>query len=371
MKSPLWLINSTLALFIMLSLFFLFALSERPPRPAPLTPQPAADALEPAPKVTVSAIYENDLFGTYIPEEKAPEEVAGPLVPQPPQPPIPQAAQQPARPKPEFFPPLNVVLKGIINSTDTDDNRAFIERAATKEEKLYQVGDTIEDAEIIHIAKNKVILIRSNGQQETLFISPKAAEHDAEYIQFKSWKDTIQQSDAYTYTVKMIPVAERITSFAEFLDLLDATTAFDKGVSIGVRVGVVPADGFATALGLQSGDIITAINSIPVNSTQSRVKAYKHVIGLSRGDSISVSIQRQNKPLVITYILYKPEEKKYPITTHNQATLVRDKDEEKKANFVLQQNSNTMKQDLKKRDKHAMLRHGTYEKALQRKPAAE
>lgn len=48
----------------------------------------------------------------------------------------------------------------------------------TNQEGTFKVGDTVQDAQLIRIFSNKIILLRNNGQQEVLYLR----EQDAKLI---------------------------------------------------------------------------------------------------------------------------------------------------------------------------------------------
>jgi len=97
-------------------------------------------------------------------------------------------------PKPKFLDPLDITLKGIIVLVHNDSkNRAIIADNKTNKELTYKVGSAIEDAQLIRILSNKVIFLRSNGQQEVLYLREKDAELDPVYTIIDNWDGIIQK----------------------------------------------------------------------------------------------------------------------------------------------------------------------------------
>ena len=132
--------------------------------------------------INISKIYEHDLFDTY--EKEAFVSTKPDYVIALPNPPAPRAVHIPTDPKPHFLEPLAIVLKGIIFVHDDDSkNRIIIADANTKHETLYKVGDMVEDAQLIKIFNKKAIFLRSNGQQEVLYLRAKDAQLDPTYMQ--------------------------------------------------------------------------------------------------------------------------------------------------------------------------------------------
>ena len=276
MKQPLWIINSSLLLLLLIVGVFILVSRERVPSREPIKPEPSTiQARVERPTINSKKIYEKDLFDTYIvvPVVK-PSDVVLEMPPAPvARPPI-----VPALPTPIFLPPLNVTLKGIVTvSYDDAKNRAIIADNRTSQEAVYKTGDMIEDAQLMRIFTNKVVLVRSNGQQEVLYLREKDAKTDPMFAALSGWAEIIHEVRQNEYTVDPILFADRVKSLAQFFDMLDLTTVYKKGQNVGCRIGTLEKDSLGIMLGLQSGDIIVRINNIPATDTAHRLKIYKEL----------------------------------------------------------------------------------------------
>ncbi len=302
MRHPLWILNS--ALFLLLIIAICFALFAREPLPEweDITPSYNAPIQKKASEITISKIYEHDLFGTYEKEFVQPE-LPDYIIPLPPAP-APRQVAVPVEPVPQFLEPLKIQLKGIIVVLNDDTkNRAIIMDARTNKEEIYKIGDTIEDAQLIKIFGKKVIFLRSNGQQEVLYLRPKDAQMDPLYAVTNTYKDVVQELSEYEYLVSRKEFSRRIKSLAQFIDLLDLTTVYQHGASVGCRIGALEPESLGYALGLKPGDIILTINSLPATDSQNRFKIYKTIIDMKTKESIIVQLLRNNTTLTITYTL--------------------------------------------------------------------
>ena len=305
MRHPLWILNSFL---LILTLFILlFVAMSRQPIPAREDIEPTEEVKpikQAALKINVKKIYEDDLFGTYKKEFEPPKE---PSIVEPfPRPPKPKIAQEPKQPAPTFFDPLNVTLKGItVLSNNSTKNRAIIADNKTNVERVYKEGDTVSDAQLARILPHKIILLRSNGQQEVLYLRERDAQDDTSYQALNDWDSIITKEGDNHYTIDKHLFTQRIPSLAHFIDILDITTLYKKGASIGCRIGTVEDNAFARSLGLQKSDIILAINSIPTKSKEGRFSIYTKIKELSPGDTITVTLQRQRQEIKHTYAIQK------------------------------------------------------------------
>jgi type II secretion system protein C len=306
MKHPFWILNSTLLFLLTMVLLFIFFSRQRVPSRQSIT---VDEYFEPVKRdisqVSLEKIYENDLFNTYRKEFKPIEQPAA-LTPIPP-PPIPQAAYIPEKPAAQFLDPLPITLKGVtIISGDDTKSRAIIEDNNTSTEKTYKVGDKIEDAQLLRIFSNKVVLIRSNGQQEVLYLREKDAQLDPAYALITGWDSVVQKINDTAYHINPASFAQRVPTLGQFIDLIDIITVYKQGKSIGCKVGHLEENSLGLALGLQKGDIILAVNDIPATDTAQRFAIYKSIMNTSINGSIIARIIRNNQEMSITYTLTEP-----------------------------------------------------------------
>lgn len=273
---------------------------------------PERQEIEPAPyrtptkmesaKFNISKIYEYDLFDTYQKElipTQGPEYVAAL-----PEAPAPMAIRIPEEPKPQFIEPLPITLKGIVVVlTDDTKNRAIIMDNRTNKESSYKVGSMIEDAQLIRIFSNKVIFMRSNGQQEVLYLREKDAKLDPTYANIDNWEGIITQTGPGVMTINTSEFVNRIQSLGQFIDTLELTTAYKQGEAAGCRVNNTGPGSLAQALGLTKEDLIIKINDLPVGPTQNRSIIYKQITELKTNDTIRVTLIRNGQEITMQYVL--------------------------------------------------------------------
>lgn len=303
MKSPLWILNSILLLFLGILLVLIFYGRVQVPKRKSIEPEgvislPKKDVA----KVDPARIYQNDLFGTLVEPvvQPAPISLVKPIPEPPPliQTPLPQP------PDPKFLDPLKVSLRGIISFGDDSNSKAII-ADETDTQKLYGIGDKIDDAYIIKIFENKVLLVRANGQQETLYLREVDAEEDRDLMRLTNFDQAIQKVSNASYIIDPHAFGTLVESLGQFIEVLDLTAALKKGKSFGIRVGSLAPSSLGVALGLESGDIIRTINGMPTATTQQRREIYNTLIQLPLGASIEVTLIRAGTPLTIHYNLQK------------------------------------------------------------------
>jgi type II secretory pathway component PulC len=250
----------------------------------------------------IQFIYERDPFATFRPTP--PPLKPAEILPVLPPPPAPKALVPPVKPIIQFLEPLPIKITGIIHSSNEAKSQVTLINTNTKKSETHKVGEKIFDAYIIRIFPRKIILIRSNGQQETLFMYPADAQAEIKAIQDTSWSNVIQKQSETSYLVNPKTFVERIGNLARFIEMLDLTTAFKQGESIGCRIGKMDEKSIGYALGLVPGDIVTLIQAIKPSSTSNRIKIYNTLADLSIGDKVNVELLRRGKQFTYEYTLF-------------------------------------------------------------------
>lgn len=299
MKQQLWQLNSALLVLLTVLLIFNFFLLRKQPTTLGRIVHPKDIFGEEGKKIIpedIELIYAKDLFDTY----RAPEEVAMPLalISPIPEPTIPTTMPAPEIKKPQLLPPLALTLKGVLFSANTAQSVALLEDETSKELSYYN-GDSVKDGQIIKISKERVTILRANGQHETLLLKKDELTLKKD---INGWGHVLQK-DNTTTLVDPYQLTKAIPSLGHTFDNLSLATAFQHGKPVGVQVGSVPANSIYNELGLKKGDIITAINTIPLENTKDRFKAYQQIRNAKINDSITISLSRDATPMTMEYTL--------------------------------------------------------------------
>lgn len=308
MNFPFWIANSTLLLCAICMFVLHFFLRWPTPDWEEINPIISAPFKKEERQqiVNIQRIYENDLFDTYK-KELATIKQPEPITPFP-EPPRPQTISYPGEQPVKFLEPLNVALKGIVVvSTNDRRNRAIITDLKTEHETIYKVGDMLEDSQLIRIFKNKIIFLRSNGQQEVLYLREQDAKQDPSYIAIDNWGIVVQEAGKFTYKVNIKEFLLRVTNVAQFISMLSLTTAYKNGQSIGIQLGEISNTSLGSYLGLRQGDIILEIDSIPTETTDNRLLIYKKIVRMTVGSKIKVELIRNKQKIELNYILFEQD----------------------------------------------------------------
>ena len=300
MRQQLWLLNSSLLITFVL----VFSISWLIRKEAPIikiSPFPAkiiaGRKLEPTiSKKQVENIYKNDLFDTYT-EPTKPAEIGVSSIPEPK---LPEAKAIPPEKKPELVPPLKIVLKGILYTTEPDQSASFITDETGKEGKYY-LGDQIKDSQIIKIAKDRIVILRNNGQQETMYL--RKEDNLMSLPTDKRWDGIVKKIDESNYQIDPIRFREEIKNLGMLLEILSPATTYIKGKPIGVQIGKLNKEELENQLGLKDNDIIIDINDKKITTSKERYKIFEEVKNLKANDIIKVSLKRNYTEIQVSYLL--------------------------------------------------------------------
>lgn len=253
-------------------------------------------------QVNLEKIYQNDLFDTYTaPEEPEPQKQN--FVTPIPEMEMKELGNPPEVKKTEFAPPLKLKIKGIILSHDEEKSIAMVSDQTDKE-NTYHVGSKIEDAQVIKLTKNKLVLLRSNGQQETYFLRKpeKLNQKDDD-----KWAYAIKKIDDYTYHIDPEEFKKELDTLGEFIEILGLGTSYQKSSPIGVRVSRETDNNVGSVIGLQQNDIITHVNDQSTSEAKSRIRIFDSIKELKIEEKITVRLLRDGDKKTLVYLLKKLE----------------------------------------------------------------
>ena len=299
MKQQLWVLNSSLLCIFLLVLLANSFLQQTPP---PFRIKKVAVEELQKKKATVpqkvEMVYKHDIFETFIESEADPQTPS--LVTPVPQLKAVHAPTPPAEPKLSFMEPQGVSVKGIIASSDETRSIAMI-ADTTGKEKIYYLGDKLKDAQIIKIAKNRITMLRPNGQHDVFYL--RKEDNPAIQQKTKFALPLVKKENNTTYQIDFRRFPQEIKSFSNLASQLALITTYQKGKPAGIKVGHVGKKDVGALIGLEQGDVITKINDIEVANGKNRVKLYDTLTKSKKGDTITVVLNRTDKELTLSYKL--------------------------------------------------------------------
>lgn len=306
MRLSLWILNSSLFAIFLVTFAVNIALQQKPPV---LRINPIATELgeKKAPiAVNLDKIYRQDLFDTFSPEEKiiAQQNFVSPV----PQTKPPVFVPPPPAEKQEFVDPLNISIKGIISTSPEEKSVAMIADEAGKE-KVYHLSDKIHDGQLIKIEKNKIIILRANGQQEIYALRKDELMPPGEKPANK-WQYVAKKIDDQNYEIDPSEFTKQIQTMGNLVEDLNLSTAYKNSEAIGIKVGEMQPGDIGSVIGLNKNDILLSINEIDTINPKNRIKIYDTIMQMENGDEIKLVLQKNNIQRNITYKLTEIERPK-------------------------------------------------------------
>ncbi|MBN2061313.1 MAG: PDZ domain-containing protein [Deltaproteobacteria bacterium] len=197
---------------------------------------------------------------------------------------------------------LKISLLGTVTG-DKDSTVAVIEETGKRTQRLYRVGDSIQNAVVRSIARGRVVL-SVNGRDEVLMMPEHSSPSSPEPL--------LSKTQARPETVSAPPALERsITvrqedfekSFENVNDFMLAAQAqmrphIKDGRLGGVILIGIKAGSVFRRMGLRNGDIILAISGNSVSSPGEILNLYND---LKSGSDVSLLIERRGQQRSLNY----------------------------------------------------------------------
>jgi len=183
---------------------------------------------------------------------------------------------------------LKLTLRGVFASEDSTGGRAIVGDPKGKEEN-YAVGEPLPGgAKLSEIYPDRIILER-NGRFETLRLPKErmlpqpgdAGSRSATRAGSADSSGKVAAFQKYRNEIKRNP--------SSFMNYVKAAPHREDGKFVGFKLQPGRQRDAFEQLGLQSGDIVTAINGVQIDSPSTGMKAMR---ALGEGDSVSVTLLR-------------------------------------------------------------------------------
>lgn len=210
--------------------------------------------------------------------------------------------------------PLKLKLVGTIVGT-IPRPWAIILDLNTQKQDMYREGDTVTDALVVKISRNKVVL-NHGGNEEILLAFESEPSHSGPDGKGPQ-KQPDQKGAASGSRFELGNLGRKVSQYRWELDRSEVTRAVDNASQLLTQVRIVPhfnkgqldkPDGFQIAnvkqggffekLGVMQGDVIKEVNGEPVDSPEKAFAAYQK---FKNESNVKIVIERQNQLHTLTY----------------------------------------------------------------------
>lgn len=180
---------------------------------------------------------------------------------------------------------LRVALLGTVTG---DDQNAFavIEEKDKRKQGLYKVGDSVQNATLKTILREKVVL-RVGTKDEILTMEESAASRRE-----KSRGTSRSAEGGTTITLNRKELQNSLKDISKLLSQVRIRPHFKDGKSDGLSVSRIRSGSVFSKLGLKNGDIVRNINGNTINSPDDVLELYEK---LKSGSHVSVDVTRKGE----------------------------------------------------------------------------
>jgi general secretion pathway protein C len=186
---------------------------------------------------------------------------------------------------------LKLKLLGTV-SGDNKDAYAVIEDTAEKQQNLYRIGDSIQNATLRMILREKVVL-RVNGKDEILGIEEVQGSQKT-----RMYSKRTGTSPSQNIALKRSQIESAVTDVNTLMKQIRIRPHFRNGKPDGLRLTGIRPNSIFYNMGLKSGDIITGVNNNNIESVDDVLKFYQ---SLQSSSSVRLQIKRRGRPRTINY----------------------------------------------------------------------
>jgi len=193
----------------------------------------------------------------------------------------------------EALDPTDLKLK-LLGTVSGDNKKAYavIEDTAEKRQNLYRIGDSIQNATLKMILREKVVL-RVNGKDEILGIEEA---HGGQTTRISSKRTHMAPSQ--NITLKRSQIESSIKDVNTLMKQIRIRPHFRNGKPDGLRLTGIRPNSIFYNMGLKSGDIVTAVNSNKIESVDDALKLYQ---SLQSSSNVRLQIKRRGRQKTINY----------------------------------------------------------------------
>lgn len=196
---------------------------------------------------------------------------------------------------------LKLKLWGTVAS---EGRRAYavIEDTKTREQSLYRTGDSIQNATLKLILRQKVVL-SVNGQDEILGMEEPGTVKRSSVRPRVARQDTAPpRMPVSAYPRQLTLKSDQIQSALENVDQLMEQARIrphiEEGQPAGISITGIKPNTVFRKMRLRNGDIITGVNGAPVESVEDAMRVFGD---LSSASEIQLEIKRRGRTRTLNY----------------------------------------------------------------------
>jgi general secretion pathway protein C len=194
---------------------------------------------------------------------------------------------------------LNLALLGTVEG-DGKNGWAIIVDTAKRKQDIYHVGDSVQEAVIKKIIRNKVVL-RVRGQDEVLTIEEGSRKTRAQAFSRNSISPTRPpvRRLSRTITLRRSDLEESLQDVNQILSEARIRPHFNSDrVPDGLIVTGIRGNSIFRRMGLRNGDIVQGVDGNPISNPDDIISMYNN---LKSASDVAIQILRRGREQTINY----------------------------------------------------------------------
>lgn len=169
---------------------------------------------------------------------------------------------------------------------------AVIEELKGRQQNLYRKGDTVQNATVKMILREKVIL-SVNGQDEVLEM-----EQVRSIAGGRKPPKTVSRSNRRKITLKRSQIESSVKNLNSLMEQVKIRPYHENGKAAGMIISNIKSGSIFRKMGIRSGDIITGVNGKNIVSVDDALNIYEN---LKSSSSMSLELKRRGRNRTIDY----------------------------------------------------------------------
>ncbi|MGD9365403.1 MAG: type II secretion system protein GspC [Desulfobacteraceae bacterium] len=195
---------------------------------------------------------------------------------------------------------LKLKLWGTV-SGDAEKSYAVIENTQNRQQNLYRVGDSIENATVKLILRSKVVLA-VNGRDEILAMEELKQSTGTSRIPRRSSQRISPRPGGIRkqrVSLRRNMINEAMQDVSKLMTQIKITPHVgENGQQAGLAVSNIKPNSIFRRMGLRNGDVLKSVDGQNIQSVDDALRLYEN---LKSTDSVSVMIQRRGRDRTIEY----------------------------------------------------------------------
>lgn len=194
---------------------------------------------------------------------------------------------------------LKLKLLGTVTGGE-DSAYAVIEDEKERRQNLYKVGDTVQNASLKMILREKVIL-SVNGRDEILEIekvSSSGSSRPGRRPARTAASKTTRVPRTQRINLKRSVLEEATGNMNQLMKDVSIQPHFEDGKAAGLRLSRIKRDSIFRKMGLRRGDIITGVDGQNIESVDDALGLYNR---LKSATNVKIEIKRRGQARILDY----------------------------------------------------------------------